>query len=291
MNASTYQFKVGDFDCAAVADGTFSYAPPLIPPPAEFLFVNPSREQLVQALAEHGLSLDGWGEYTTPFTCLLVSTVSSRVLIDTGAGRLGPNTGNLLKNLASLGVDPGQIDLVILTHGHLDHVGGNADADGRVLFPKAGWVMPKAEWEFWMEGQAEAIVTEPGDDVLLGSIQRNLMAIRDRLDLVVGEKEVLPGIRMLPAPGHTPGHSVAAISSGGEELLYLADLLVHPIHFEEPEWFAAVDMLPDQLAKTRRALLARAAKEESLLMMFHFPFPGLGRALSKGGGWQWKPQI
>jgi len=107
----------------------------------------------------------------------------------------------------------------------------------------------------------------------------------------MGEKEVLPGIRILPAPGHTPGHSAVAISSGGEELLYLADLLVHPTHFEEPEWFAAVDMLPGELATTRGALLARAAKEKTRLTAFHFPFPGLGRALPKRAGWQWQPQM
>lgn len=104
MHASTYQFKVGNFDCAAISDGTFTYAPPIFPPPALFLFANAPRERLAQALAEHGLELEQWEAWTSPYTCLLVNTGSSRVLIDTGGDGLGPNTGSLFKSLESVGV-------------------------------------------------------------------------------------------------------------------------------------------------------------------------------------------
>jgi glyoxylase-like metal-dependent hydrolase (beta-lactamase superfamily II) len=288
MNTGTYQFRLGDFDCAAVTDGTFTYAPPMFPPPADFLFVNAPRERLARALAEHGLRVEHWPALITPFTCLLVNTPGGRVLIDTGAGGIGPNTGKLSRNLASIGVEPEQIDVVVLTHGHLDHLGGNTDAGGRLLFPAAKWVMSRVEWEFWMEGRAEEIVSEEGDDILLSCAQRNLSAIGEQVELVSGEKEILPGVQVVPAPGHTPGHSVVAISSGGEELLCVADLVLHPIHLEEPEWFAAVDMQTEQLAKTRRVLLGRAEKTNSLVLAFHFPFPGLGRLHPKSAGWQWE---
>ena len=98
-----------------------------------------------------------------------------------------------------------------------------------------------------------------------------------------------PVIRILPAPGHTPGHIVVEISSSGETLLCISDLVLHPVHLQEPEWFARVDILPDQLIATRRALLERAAKEQCRDMAFHFPFPGLGRILPKGTGWEWEP--
>jgi glyoxylase-like metal-dependent hydrolase (beta-lactamase superfamily II) len=291
MDASTYRFKLGEFDCTAISDGSLTYAPPMFPPPGDLLFVNAPKDRLAQALRAHGLEMEEWKTWTSPYTCLLLDTGSKRVLIDTGAGTLAPSTGKLVGNLASLGVNPGQIDLVILTHGHPDHLGGNTAADGTLLFPKARWVTSQIEWDFWMEGQAVAVLPEHGREVLLGSAQRNLPPIKERVDLVVGEKEVLPGIRMLPAPGHTPGHTVVAVSSAGEELLVLSDLVLHPIHMEEPEWFAGVDMLPDQLVSTRRALLNRVAQEKSLVLLFHFPFPGLGQVVPRGGGWEWKPQI
>jgi glyoxylase-like metal-dependent hydrolase (beta-lactamase superfamily II) len=291
VNARTYPFKVGNFDCMAVADGTFTYAPPLFPPPAELLFVNAPRDRLTQALAEHALGPKPWQAWTSAYTCLVVNTGSSRVLIDTGAGGLGPETGRLLENLRTIGIEPGDIDHVLLTHGHPDHLGGNVDAEGNVVFPQARWLMSKIEWEFWMGGKAEEVLPEQGKDVLLGVAHRNLAPIKERVSLISGEQEIVPGIQVLPAPGHTPGHIVAAISSAGEELLCVADLVLHPIQVEKPEWFAVFDVLPDQLVTSRCALLRRAARAKCLVMAFHFPFPGLGRVSATGAGWQWEPVV
>ncbi|MFH0916545.1 MAG: MBL fold metallo-hydrolase [bacterium] len=290
MSSNTYRFKVGSIDCVAVCDGTFAYGPPLFPPPADFLFVNAPRSNLERRLKEYGVEPERWGTWTSTYTCLLVLSGKHHVLIDSGAGALAPGTGRLLESLRSEGVDAGEIDYVILTHGHPDHLGGTVDAQGRLVFPEAQWIMSRIEWEFWMEGEAERVLPEHGREILLGSAHRNLSAIRERIDLIPGEKELLPGISLLAAPGHTPGHAAVSVSSAGEELLCLSDLVLHPIHLQEPEWFAAVDMVPDQLVTTRHALLGRAAAEKSLVMAFHFPFPGLGRVSAMGAGWQWEPQ-
>ena len=188
MNYGTYRFKVGGFECATVSDGTFVYEPPMFPAPAQFLFVNAPEDRLAQALVEHGLTPpEEWKEWRSDYTCLLVDAGGVRVLVDTGAGALAPSTGALVKTLASLGIGPGQIDLVILTHAHPDHLGGNVDEDGHVAFPRARWVISKTEWAFWMEGQAEAVLPEHGKERLLGSAQRHLSAIGKQVDLVVGE--------------------------------------------------------------------------------------------------------
>lgn len=289
MNTEVYRFKVGDFECIAVSDGNHTYAPPIFPPPAMFLFANAPRGRLEQALCEHNLKPEEWLEWTSSYTCLVVNTGQQRVLIDTGADGLAPSTGRLLQNLTAAGIAPEDIDIVILTHGHPDHIGGNTDAEGKLAFPNARYVMRKDEWDFWTLEQAEQKLDEHIEEVLLEFARKNLPPIQGRLDLVDHENVIVPGIRAIAAPGHTPGHMALAISSRGEKLLCVSDAVLHPIHVEEPEWYAAVDFAPEQLVATRRQLLNSAVAEKALVLAFHFPFPGLGHAVQKGEGWQWHP--
>src|SRR3954463_12436778 len=113
--------------------------------------------------------------------------------------------------------------------------------------------------------------------------------IRSQLDLIDHEVEIVPGVYAIPAPGHTPGHMALLISSGDQQLLHMADTVLHPILMEHPEWYPRFDLLPDQAAATKRNLLDRAAADHALALAFHFPFPGLGRVLPKGDAWQWQP--
>jgi len=99
MNTEIYRFQVGTFECMAVSDGTLTYAPPTFPPPAALLFANAPKEHLERALREHDLQLEQWAEWISPYICVVVNTGEHRVLVDTGADGLGPNTGRLLQNL------------------------------------------------------------------------------------------------------------------------------------------------------------------------------------------------
>lgn len=289
MNNDIYRFKLGDFQCIAVSDGTHTYSPPTFPPPAAFLFSNAPRERLEETLREHNLYPEQWAEWVSPYICLAVNTGEHQVLVDTGAGDLAPSTGKLLQNLQAAGIAPEDIDTVIMTHGHPDHIGGNTDSEGRPTFPKARYVMWKDEWDFWTSGQAEAKLDEHVREVLLKFARKNLPPIQDQLELVNHETEIVPGIRALAAPGHTPGHMALAISSRGERLLCISDLVLHPIHLEEPEWYAAVDFTAEQVVATRRRILTMAATEKDLVLGFHFPFPGLGHVSQSGDTWQWQP--
>ncbi len=288
MEPSTYHFRVGDIECAALSDGTFTYGPPMFPPPADMFFANAPRPRLSDALAAHGTEVEHWESLTTCYTCLLVQSGGRVVLVDTGAGALGPDTGNLLESLGLAGIKPDQVEQVILTHGHPDHLGGNTNALGDLVFPYARWVIARAEWDFWTGGAAEREVPEHSRDILVDTARRNLSPLQNRVDLVSGEKEIVPGVRVTPAPGHTPGHLAVRIDSAGEDLLCVADLVLHPVHVEEPEWVAVVDMLPDQLVETRRQLLDVASTNKSLVMAFHFPFPGLGHVTPSGAAWRWE---
>jgi glyoxylase-like metal-dependent hydrolase (beta-lactamase superfamily II) len=288
MNTEVYRFKVGDFECMAVSDGTLAYAPPLFPPPAALLFANAPKELLDRSLGERSIQPEQWTEWISPYTCLLVNAAGHLILVDTGAGGLAPSTGRLLQNLRAAGIAPDDIDTVILTHAHPDHTGGNIDSEGKLTFPKARYVMWKGEWDFWTSEEA-ALKLDKHGKMLLAFAQRNLPPIQGRLDLVDHETEILPGIRAVAAPGHTPGHMVVAISSRRQQLLCISDTVLHPVHLEQPEWYAAVDFAPKQVVATRRRLLNKAAVEKALVLGFHFPFPGLGHVVPKGTGWQWQP--
>jgi glyoxylase-like metal-dependent hydrolase (beta-lactamase superfamily II) len=289
MSDEVFTFKIGEFECIAVSDGTMTYTPPNFPPPAVLLFTNASGESLAQMLREYGIPLKQWTEWVSPYICLVVKTGSHLVLVDTGAGALVPTTGKLIPNLKTAGIAPGDIDTVVLTHGHPDHVGGNIGSDGRPAFRNARYVMLRDEWDFWTSGRAEREIDEHSREVLLKYARENLPPVKEQLDLVDNGAEIVPGIQAMAAPGHTPGHMVLSISSGGEQLLCISDAVLHPIHLEQPEWFAAVDVSPEQVVATRRWLLEKAASDMALVIAFHFPFPGLGHVVPKGNVWQWQP--
>ncbi|MGB2854104.1 MAG: MBL fold metallo-hydrolase, partial [Dehalococcoidia bacterium] len=120
---------------------------------------------------------------------------------------------------------------------------------------------------------------------------KNLPPLQARLRLVDNETEILPGIRAIAAPGHTPGHMALVISSGNERLLYISDTVLHPIHLEQPDWYPAFDFAPEQAMTTRRQLLNRIAAKNFPIIASHFPFPGMGHIVRKGEGWQWQPVV
>ncbi len=286
MTAENYRFKIGTFECIVVSDGTFAY-----PHPAQMFFANAPKERLAQHLRSHGLDPIQWDQYISPYPSLLINTAQHLVLVDTGAGDFAPTTGKLMPNLSAAGITAAQIDTVILTHGHPDHIGGNLDNEGKPAFPNARYVMWQEEWNFWTTGPD--LSSLPVDDhlkqVILNFADKCLPPLKPRLDLIDRESAILPGIQAIAAPGHTPGHMALSISSNDEQLLAIVDTVLHPIHLEQPEWYSAVDLLPDKTVATRHRLLKRAVEEQALVFAYHFPAPGLGHIIQKEKTWQWQP--
>ena len=279
----TYRFKVGSIECIAVSDGCLPYIAP-----AGFLFGNAPQDALDKALTEHNFPREMW---VGTYTCLLINTGKSRVLVDTGPGPAAPSTGRLIQNLRGEGIEPGDIDTVIITHAHPDHIGGNVDSGGKPNFPNARYVMLKAEWDFWTKEPDLAELQAP--DFLKGSLLEftasQLPLIEAKLELVESEAEVAPGVSVIHAPGHTPGQIAVKVASDGDQLLYISDLVLHPIHFEHIDWLSIMDLGADQTAASRRRILDQAAAEGALVLGFHFAFPALGRVIKKGEAWSWQP--
>lgn len=177
----------------------------------------------------------------------------------------------------------------------LDHIGGNTDADGALLFPNAEFIMDETEWTFWTDiDRAESAGAFFARVHLLGNLaaeaRQNLTPIADRTRLVHGEVEVMPGIRLVPAPGHTPGHTTVVVESGSEQLLYISDTVLHPIHLEQPTWQTSFDMDQAEAALSKRRIIDMAAAARMHVLAFHFhPFPSLGAISVSGDGWNWEP--
>jgi glyoxylase-like metal-dependent hydrolase (beta-lactamase superfamily II) len=219
----------------------------------------------------------------SPYTCMAIRDGDGWILIDTGAGTFAPTTGRLRDNLAAAGIPPEDIRVVVITHAHPDHVGGNLDQAGRPSYPNARWVISKEEWDFWTSDAAMR------DFERFAVIARQqLLPIKDRFHFTEGEAEVAPGVAVIPAGGHTPGQTVVAVTSGGEELLYISDVVLHPLHLEHPDWQPIYDMERERARQTTRRVFDRAADRGSIVLAFHFAFPSLGQVSRLGQGWRWE---
>lgn len=270
------RFQLGDFACWSVSDGTRIY-------PAKSFFANAPQPELAAALERHGLT----AELNTPFNALLVDTGTNRILIDTGNGTVMDTVGKLPDNLRAAGFQPGDVDTIILTHGHADHAGGAINRAGKPAFPNARYLLSRPEWDYWMADETALRIGESR----LKPTRRIFNALQDRILLIEPDAEIVPGIRALPAPGHTPGNVAVEIVSADQWLVYIPDVFAHPIHLEHPGWNIVADADPEQAITTRRCFLEQLCKDGTLVLGYHFAPPGLGRVIAQGDVWAWQAMV
>ncbi len=264
MKNNKTQFTIGKYRCLLVSDGVHTYENP-----ASLLFSNASTKELAQELKEWNISYDTWNSWTSSYTCVLIDTGQKRILLDAGAGSLLKSAGKLAKNLRFAGISADSIEYILLTHAHPDHIGGIE------FFPKSKIVMSRKEWLFWMERPELPRLPPEFAGLLTEMVTSRLQRLSKRVELIDGTTEIIPGVRMSEAPGHTPGHMITQVTSSNETLLYGGDALLHPIHMHKPHWNALVDVMPDAATKTRTALLRDAVQKKAVFFGLHLPSPGM----------------
>ena len=225
--------------------------------------------------------------------CLLVRSDKRTVLIETGAGsKRGrtpgaagtENAGRLIENLAAEGVRPEDVDIVVNTHLHFDHAGGDTVLDGErpaPAFPRARYFVPKGEWD---------VASHPNERTRATYVAENFEPLEDAkcLELTEGEAEIAPGVRMVPAPGHTADHCIVEVDSGGELAIYVGELAQQPVMLERVAWISAFDVLPLVSLETKKRMIERAIERRALLVSVHSSYPGLGRLRLEDSKRKWE---
>lgn len=282
-NTAIYRFKIGEFDAVSVSDGQVAF--PAYPTYAP----NATKEAVEQSLRENFMPVD---LYTLNINALFVHTSRNKVLFDTGAGQeLGARLGRLATNLKIAGVEAEQIDTVVISHGHPDHIGGLVTGDGLLQFPNAQHFIAEAEWNFWTAEQLNFGGMQIDNDfkqVFVSAARTHLRPLTKSVTLFGPGRELVPGIHAIAAPGHTPGHCAILVSSGNAQLLNAADTFHNQaFDLDHPDWATAFDLDPAQAHATRLRLLDQASADRTLLMAYHMPFPGLGHVRIKNGRYDW----
>jgi glyoxylase-like metal-dependent hydrolase (beta-lactamase superfamily II) len=210
--------------------------------------------------AGRAVIVDEWGSRDdVPFTSLVIKADAKVVVVDCGLGSLpaplGGRGGELTAQLGLVGVSPIDVDIVVLSHGHPDHIGGLLSEGGTPRFARARHVLALAEWRLW---------TNPGGHeqvpaALAELVRAQLLPLEKAglVDFIEEETEIAPGVEVIPAPGHTAGHLAVEVGRTAG-LLYAADAFTHPAQIAHPDWGRGFDMDPDEAVETRRRLLGRA---------------------------------
>lgn len=274
--------KLGDMEIIALNDGVARR-----PLAAEFVR-NAPLEQVQELLKSQGLPT----EYIDiPFTAFLVVAGSRRILMDSGFADNGPpTTGRLLANLNAAGFKPDDIDTVVISHYHGDHINGVRNKAGQLTFPKAKIMVPTVEHAYWMDDAKMNAAPEAARGAFQNARRVFGGLPADQLIQFEPGKDIAPGIKSVAAFGHTPGHTLFTVESKGEKFAYVADLTNIPQLFaRSPDWAVQFDMDANAAREMRRKTFEMIVSEKMMAGGFHFPFPAFGKIEKLGNGYDFKP--
>ncbi|MBP5986430.1 MAG: MBL fold metallo-hydrolase [Azonexus sp.] len=277
-----YRLMLGNFEVTALYDGAIDLD--------EKLLMNIHKRDIQRLLARQFLQ---GPKVQTAVNAYLINTGSKLVLVDAGAAKLfGPGLGNIVDNLKAAGYTPEQVDTVLITHLHGDHVNGLVTPDGQRVFANAEVWSTKADNDFWL---SEAVAAKaPKEAQGFFKMSRDAAApylAAGRWKTFDSDRELLAGISSVDTHGHTPGHAGYLFENNGQRLLIIGDLVHnHAVQFARPEVAFEYDVDAKQAVVTRKRIFARAAKERLMVAGMHLPFPGIGHVRREArGGYAWVP--
>ncbi|MCY3572609.1 MAG: MBL fold metallo-hydrolase [Chloroflexi bacterium] len=269
---SAHPFSIGELDCVVLQEGGSFIDRDSV----AALFPDVARADIEAALGD--------GEPSGSLNLLLIHSGGGRILVDVGFGEAGPpGMGGALRGLDELGIAPGDIDIIFITHFHADHIAGLCDKAGAPVYANARYITTQAEWEAWMTTWEASSAAE--DQALLAQFR----SLEDHFTLVSPGDEIAPGVSVVDLAGHTPGQAGLLLESAGQRLLLMVDLLLQAFQFTHLDWHLVFDMDGAAAAETRKRVLAECADEQLLTLFYHLGFPGLGTIARDGEGFAFTP--
>jgi glyoxylase-like metal-dependent hydrolase (beta-lactamase superfamily II) len=273
-----HRFMLGSAEVTVVSDGPL----PLGDPSGTFIGV--PKEEVKKMLTDNFLDP---GNVVLEQNVPIVNMGDRLIMFDTGMGTsklFGPTTGRLMKSISEAGLKPEDIDAIVCSHAHVDHIGGIVDANDKPLFPNAQVYISEEDFKFWTD---EGKLGSPLKDFIVHA-RKNLMPVRERLVFFKDGQEFLPGVTALAAPGHTFGHHMFMIQSDGKSFAFLGDLTHHAILLmEKPRMEFSYDSDPKMAANTRVKMLDMLAANKIAVMSYHFAWPGFGHVVKNGDGFHY----
>jgi glyoxylase-like metal-dependent hydrolase (beta-lactamase superfamily II) len=279
-----YRVKVGDLEVTALYDGTRAFDPHWLDG------TKAAMDGVVAALLEDPHMLD------VVDSGFLVNTGKQRILIDAGAGTWwgGGALGRLAGSLRSAGYTPEEINIVLITHLHSDHVGGLTTQDGKRVFPNADVYVAKAESDFWLSPEIAAKAPKDAQPFFQSAQAIAAPYIKaGKWHTFSGSEQIVDGMQLVPLPGHTPGHTGYEFSSKGQKILFWGDIVhAQRVQLQHPEVTAVFDTDQTAAAATRNQLLPKLAGGDVLIAVPHSSvFPPLGHLRKEGSGYSWVPVV
>jgi glyoxylase-like metal-dependent hydrolase (beta-lactamase superfamily II) len=280
QNPGIHHKRVGDIVVTAINDGMFEGA-----------FAMLANLPTAEAEALHQAAFRAIPPRLA-VNCFLIQNGDRLILVDSGfGGAIGPLAGNLADDLAAMGVAPAEIDTVLCTHLHPDHVGGLVDAAGAAVFPNAELLVHADDHRFWDDDATLAAATSDQDRGFVQLARATIAAYANRTRLLTGG-EALPNISIVPAPGHTPGHSGWLIASGGESLLIWGDVVHMPgVQFARPDAGMAFDVDGAVAIETRKRIMDMTATDRLMVAGMHLDFPCFGHVVRASTGYAFIPDV